>query len=316
MPMNIIIQEKRKEIGLTQEQIGEYLGVSTPAVNKWEKGYTYPDISILPALARLLKIDLNTLLCFNDGLTEKEVNHFSREVSDKITTSGFEAGFKLSMAKIREYPNCHLLIYSIALILDGALLMYEATIEDKEPYKKQITALYERDANSNDYKIREKANYMLASKYIEESEYDKAHEVQRILTSLAEIETKEGNKQNALKLAEISQKVMNFFELGEMNAIAVPLHVAILQKNVEDSISLLKAYFSETFTLWDIRKAQLYRHIAIKLETAEAFKEEVLKEKQENVGKQVRRTLLYELENNSEYMFLHSNEEFQQLVEE
>jgi transcriptional regulator with XRE-family HTH domain len=93
MQMNIIIQEKRKEIGLTQEQIGEYLGVSTPAVNKWEKGYTYPDISLLPALARLLKVDLNTLLCFNEGLTEQEIGHFSSKVVDAIRANGFESGF-------------------------------------------------------------------------------------------------------------------------------------------------------------------------------------------------------------------------------
>ena len=61
MSMNIVIQEKRKELGLTQEQIAEYLNVSTPAVSKWEKGITSPDISILPQLARFLKIDLNTL---------------------------------------------------------------------------------------------------------------------------------------------------------------------------------------------------------------------------------------------------------------
>lgn len=38
MPMNRIIQEKRRELGLTQEQVAQYLGVSTPAVSKWEKG--------------------------------------------------------------------------------------------------------------------------------------------------------------------------------------------------------------------------------------------------------------------------------------
>ncbi len=32
MPMNIVIQEKRKQLGLTQEQVADYLGVSTPAV--------------------------------------------------------------------------------------------------------------------------------------------------------------------------------------------------------------------------------------------------------------------------------------------
>ena len=38
MKINEIIRKKRKALSLTQEQIAEYLGVSTPAVNKWEKG--------------------------------------------------------------------------------------------------------------------------------------------------------------------------------------------------------------------------------------------------------------------------------------
>ena len=56
------IKNYRKTVGLIQEQVANYLGVSTPAVNKWEKGNTYPDISLLPVLARLLKIDKNELL--------------------------------------------------------------------------------------------------------------------------------------------------------------------------------------------------------------------------------------------------------------
>ena len=36
MKINEIIREKRKELSLTQEQIADFLGVSTPAVNKWE----------------------------------------------------------------------------------------------------------------------------------------------------------------------------------------------------------------------------------------------------------------------------------------
>ena len=37
MKINEIIKEKRSDLGLTQEQIAGLLGVSTPAVNKWEK---------------------------------------------------------------------------------------------------------------------------------------------------------------------------------------------------------------------------------------------------------------------------------------
>ena len=32
------IKNYRKTVGLTQERVANYLGVSTPAVNKWEKG--------------------------------------------------------------------------------------------------------------------------------------------------------------------------------------------------------------------------------------------------------------------------------------
>ena len=41
MKINQIIREKRKELSLTQEQIAGLLGVSTPAVNKWEKGVSH-----------------------------------------------------------------------------------------------------------------------------------------------------------------------------------------------------------------------------------------------------------------------------------
>lgn len=38
MKIHEIIRKQRKERGLTQEELARYLGVSAPAVNKWEKG--------------------------------------------------------------------------------------------------------------------------------------------------------------------------------------------------------------------------------------------------------------------------------------
>ena len=58
---------------MTQEQLAQRLGVSAPAVNKWEKALNYPDITLLPALARTLGVDLNTLLSFQEDLTEEEI---------------------------------------------------------------------------------------------------------------------------------------------------------------------------------------------------------------------------------------------------
>ena len=99
MKMHKIIKERRLALNFTQEQVAKYLGVTTPAVNKWEKGISYPDISLLPALARLLDTDLNTLLSFQDDLTDKEVAIFLNQVSETIDKEGFAAGYDLVKKK-------------------------------------------------------------------------------------------------------------------------------------------------------------------------------------------------------------------------
>ncbi|MCL2665185.1 MAG: helix-turn-helix domain-containing protein [Defluviitaleaceae bacterium] len=42
----------RKGKDLTQEEAAEILGVSPQSVSKWERGTAYPDIALLPALAK------------------------------------------------------------------------------------------------------------------------------------------------------------------------------------------------------------------------------------------------------------------------
>ena len=93
MKMNEVIRKYRKERGLTQEQVAGYLGVSTPAVNKWESGSSYPDITLIPALARLLRVDLNTLMCFQENLGEQEIAAFAKQVYETMQQQGFACGF-------------------------------------------------------------------------------------------------------------------------------------------------------------------------------------------------------------------------------
>ena len=76
--MNIgrIIRKYRKEMGITQEEMAARLGVTTPAVNKWENGNTLPDIGLVAPIARLLGISTDELLSFKEDLTDEEVNIF------------------------------------------------------------------------------------------------------------------------------------------------------------------------------------------------------------------------------------------------
>lgn len=61
MKIGKFISACRKEQGLTQAVLAEKLEVSDRAVSKWENGKNMPDVSIIPDLCALLKIDLNEL---------------------------------------------------------------------------------------------------------------------------------------------------------------------------------------------------------------------------------------------------------------
>ena len=56
------VQERRKEIGLTQMQLAELLGITDRAISKWETGRALPDSSIMLDLCKILKISVNDLL--------------------------------------------------------------------------------------------------------------------------------------------------------------------------------------------------------------------------------------------------------------
>ena len=55
------ISEGRRRAGLTQGDFAAALGVSPQAVSKWETGAGYPDIALLPEIARLLGITVDAL---------------------------------------------------------------------------------------------------------------------------------------------------------------------------------------------------------------------------------------------------------------
>lgn len=52
----------RREKGLTQQQLGELLGVTNRAVSKWENGRSFPDVGLLESLCDTLEISVSELL--------------------------------------------------------------------------------------------------------------------------------------------------------------------------------------------------------------------------------------------------------------
>ena len=70
------IAQKRKEQGLSQEALGDRLGLSRQAIYKWESDAALPEIEKLVALSRLFGVSVGWLL----GVEEvPEATEFSED---------------------------------------------------------------------------------------------------------------------------------------------------------------------------------------------------------------------------------------------
>lgn len=174
--MNIgeVIKKYRKEAGFTQEEMANRLGVTTPAVNKWENGNSNPDIALLAPIARLLHISLDTLMSFHEKLTSSEIMEIIRELDTMFASDGFEKVYMLALEKIREYPNCNMLIWQIAVMLDARRLVGDCTHPEK--YDEQINAWYEIVLSDENEEVKRGAADSLFGFYLRKKEYEKAEE--------------------------------------------------------------------------------------------------------------------------------------------
>lgn len=65
-----VINKRRKELGLTQNQLAKSLHISFQSVSKWENGTAYPDIETLPKLAAALHTTVDALLGYSSVVTD------------------------------------------------------------------------------------------------------------------------------------------------------------------------------------------------------------------------------------------------------
>lgn len=302
MKINEVIRNGRLEKHLTQEEMARYLGVSTPAVNKWEKATSYPDITLLPAIARLLDTDLNTLLSFQSDLSEKEVVLFINHLSELSETEDFETVFKTAMEKIKQFPTCGLLIFNTAACLDG-LLMFQgggkkapdkdkplgatdqmtagdtplgATGETATDFCGAVEALYVRASKCGDSAVQNQAKAMLVSKYTARKDYQRAQE---LLDSLPDenffdkkqmkinLLTEQGEYDEASRLAE--EKLLMTANDLHASLMSV-MEIAIKQDRMADAEYIAEAdrQSAEILDLWEyntyVAHFQLYTAVKAK----------------------------------------------------
>lgn len=350
MRIHEIIREKRKSLELTQEQAAVRLGVTASAFNKWERGISCPDITILPALARLLETDLNTLLSFQEELTNEEIALWCSQISEILMKDGFEKAYEMGMEKVREYPGSGALLFNVAGTLEGGLQIFAEGIDEekKQKYLEELEVLYERAAKSKEESVRIQANALLAAKCMNREDYDGAQERIELLPDpswknkrqmQAQLYVRTGRYDEAVRLkeTEILESVNDIYS----NLLSL-MEIAVKEKRIEDA-----GYFTEKavqtiqlYEMWEYSAGVAQFQLAVskrdKHGTIEALKKmlpslekgwqpgesrlyEHIGEKKENIGRgeywqAFTQKIVEGLKTDEDMEFLREDEEFLRIV--
>lgn len=112
------IKKLRKERNVTQDALANFIGVSYQSVSKWERCESYPDITLIPAIASFFGVTTDLLLGVNTADKENRIKDYKEKYDLLKTERNFEEASKLMKEAIAEFPDNYLFYanYMLALI--------------------------------------------------------------------------------------------------------------------------------------------------------------------------------------------------------
>ena len=116
------IKSLRKEKKLTQKELGEKLNITDKAISKWERGLSFPDITMLNSLASFFEIDVSELLNGEKGI-KKEVD-IEKVIEEAIENyKNLAEKRQIKIKKIKKIIGIiSIIILTLSLLIQGAYL--------------------------------------------------------------------------------------------------------------------------------------------------------------------------------------------------
>ena len=170
-----IIRERRKHLNLTQENLAIAVGVSVPAVSKWESGSSYPDITLLLPIACTLNLTVDELLDNPGSLSVEEVPKLGEKAKRYFEQGDYLNGISFCQKEITENPYCLLLQYHFAAILINYLSVLDGS-EYTLALQTAIAWLENATQIQEPVEIKLASYYYLGQMYLNTEEYEKAEE--------------------------------------------------------------------------------------------------------------------------------------------
>lgn len=111
------IKKYRMIKNYTQEDVAEYLGITPQSVSKWERGESYPDITLLPALANIFETSIDLLVGMDTIRAEKTRYNIHKKAVDDQRKGDYDSAEKIYRDALLIYPNKPGMILGLASTL-------------------------------------------------------------------------------------------------------------------------------------------------------------------------------------------------------
>lgn len=99
------LKKLRKSKELTQETLADFLGMSFQSISKWERGETYPDITMLPTIASFFGVTVDSLLGTDMIEKEKEINEYCEKYSRLLSENKLVQAKDMMKNAISKFPG-------------------------------------------------------------------------------------------------------------------------------------------------------------------------------------------------------------------
>ena len=112
-----VLVTKRKERGITQDELANYIGVTKASVSKWETEQSYPDVTFLPMLAAYFNISIDELIDYKPQMTKEDIRKLYRSLSDDFTSKPFDSVMEDCRKTIKKYYSCFPLLLQMGILM-------------------------------------------------------------------------------------------------------------------------------------------------------------------------------------------------------
>ncbi|MBG9538140.1 transcriptional regulator [Bacillus thuringiensis] len=265
-----IIANKRKEKGITQEELAAYIGITKASVSKWETGQSYPDITFLPMLASYFNISIDELICYTPQIGQEDIRDLYHRLAESFSEEPFDEVMMKCREIIKKYYSCFPLLLQMGLLFINHHMLTEDTDKRIEILEEAMYLFSRVQEESDDVSLVKEAVSFQATCYLI---LNKPNEVLQLLG-----ETIRPNVPEEDLIAQAYQMLGNTEKANEVMQISMYQHLIQLVATIPNyvvvnasSVEKVEVILNRAFMLIDIYEIEtLHPNMTLKVYYAAA----------------------------------------------